>query len=113
MRTPRRRAALAVILWLVCLLLQLGSIHAPWPTWWEASRRRDRRGRHGARISTGGSITQDRKERPRGSPRGIGCRRQIQNGLPDCAPLHTAVKNLRRARASARFRRQARRGAWL
>jgi len=33
MRTPRRRAALAVILWLVCLLLQLGSIHAPWPTW--------------------------------------------------------------------------------
>ena len=57
------------------------------------------------------SITQDRKERPRGSPRGIGCRRQIQNGLPDCAPLHTVVKNLWRARASARFRRQARRGA--
>jgi hypothetical protein len=25
--------ALAVILWLVWLVLQLGSIHAPWPTW--------------------------------------------------------------------------------
>jgi len=25
--------ALAVILWLIWLVLQLGSIHAPWPTW--------------------------------------------------------------------------------